>query len=923
MMRRIVLFALALLAFVPVARAVSAEEPPALAEAVAAGKLPPLAERLPRPPRVVDIRRPNWTLGRYGGEMRMLMGKDRDIRMMVVYGYSRLVGYDEQLRIVPDILERMDNEDGKVFTLHLRQGHRWSDGHPFTAADFRYYWEDVVHNKDLSPFGLPQALLVKGRGPRFEILNDTTIRYSWDEPNPQFLAVLAGPSPLYIFRPAHYLRQFHPRYIGVEKANDQAVAAGSRSWAGLHQKKDEQYRFDNPDLPTLEPWINTTPLPSTRFVLVRNPFFHRIDTTGRQLPYIDRVIVNISDDKLIPAKAGAGDVDLQARYLRFDNYTFLKQNERRNRYKVLLWEKALGSQMALYPNLNVDDPEWRKLMRDVRFRRALSLAINRHEINEVVYFGLGQESSNTVLQRSPLFRPEFRTAWSQFDVKKANALLDELGLAKRDPMGLRLLPDGRPMEIVVDTSGESTEETDVLELVRDSWRKVGIALFSRPSQREVFRKRVFSGKSMMSVWSGLNNGIPTPDMSPSELAPTTQDQLQWPMWGQYYENNKTGGQAPDMPEAKELVRLYDEWRNSGNDAEREKIWLQMLEIHAQQVFTIGIVTRALQPVVVQNALRNVPAEGVYSWDPGRVFRHVPPRHVLVRPQGPPLMLRYVVHRVLLMIPTLIAISLIIFVIIQLPPGDYLESYIAELQAQGESVDPQKIAFLREYYGLDKPLWQQYLRWAGGMLLGDFGYSFEFNLPVSEVVGDRLLLTDARVVHHDPVHVGRRLPHRHLFGDPPVQLGRLRPVADRLPRHRDAELHAGAGHDVSRQRLLRDLDRRTDGPRVHRRAVVVGQVHLGARAHLDTGDRDRHPLDRGDDPAAARQPAGRTAEAVRGDRPRQGPAAAQGRCSSIRCGWRSISSFPTSAASCRHSSRAPRSRRSCCRCRPPARCCSRR
>ncbi|MEO8303537.1 MAG: ABC transporter substrate-binding protein [Betaproteobacteria bacterium] len=616
---RTVFTGLILAAALLAAGAAGAEEPPTLQLDVAAGKLPPLAQRLPKPPLIVDLKRANWTEGVYGGEMRMLMAKDRDIRMMVVYGYSRLVGYDEQLRIVPDILERVDDEGSRVFTLHLRNGHKWSDGQPFTAADFRYYWEDVVSNKELSPFGLPQALMVRGKGPRFEVLSETAIRYTWDEPNPQFLAALAGPSPLYIYRPAHYLRKFHPKYVGLEKANAQASAAGSRSWAGLHQKKDEQYRFDNPDLPTLEPWMNTTPLPSMRFVLVRNPYFHRVDASGRQLPYIDRVVVSISEEKLIPAKAGAGDVDLQARYLRFDNYTFLKQNEKRNHYKVLLWEKVLGSQIALYPNLNVDDPEWRRLMRDVRFRRALSLAINRHEINEVVYFGLGRESSNTVLQRSPLYRPEFGNAWIKFDTNAANTLLDELGLKKRDAKGIRLLPDGRPMEVVIDTSGESTEETDVLELIRDGWAKVGIALFSRPSQREVFRKRIFSGKSMMSVWSGLSNGIATPEMSPLELAPTAQEQLQWPMWGQYYENNRKGGQAPDMPEALELVDLYDAWRISATDAEREKIWLRMLDIHAQQVFTIGVVTRALQPVVVTNSLRNVPVEGIYSWDPGAYF----------------------------------------------------------------------------------------------------------------------------------------------------------------------------------------------------------------------------------------------------------------------------------------------------------------
>ena len=612
---RFLLIALALL----VAPAAFAEEPPSLAAAVAAGKLPPLAQRLPKVPRVVDVARTGWSPGRYGGDLRMLMAKDRDIRMLVVYGYARLVGYDERLRLAPDLLQSIDNDGNRIFTLHLRAGHRWSDGQPFTAEDFRYFWEDVANNKDLSPFGLPRALLVDGRGPKFEVLDATSVRYTWDAPNPQFLTALAGPSPLFIYRPAHYLRQFHARYVGLDAANARAVAAGSRNWAGLHQKLDEQFRNDNPDLPTLEPWINTTPLPTTRFVLVRNPYFHRVDRDGHQLPYIDRVTVNITDDKLIPARAGAGSVDLQARYLRFDNYTFLKQAEARNRYRVYLWEKAIGSQVALYPNLNAEDPVWRNLMRDARFRRALSLGIDRHELNEVVYFGLGKESANTVLPRSSLYRPEFRNAWAEFDVKRANGLLDAIGLARRNEDGIRLLPDGRPMELIVDTSGESTEETDVLELIRDTWRQLGIAMFARPSQREVFRKRVFSGKSMMSVWSGLNNGVPTPEMSPAELAPTTQEQLEWPMWGQYYEQNGKGGEKPPLPEVQELVRLYGEWRKASTDDERERAWLRMLAIHADQVYTIGTVTHALQPVLVSDDLRNVPPDGIFSWDPGAYF----------------------------------------------------------------------------------------------------------------------------------------------------------------------------------------------------------------------------------------------------------------------------------------------------------------
>ncbi len=104
------------------------------------------------------------------------------------------------------------------------------------------------------------------------------------------------------------------------------------------------------------------------------------------------------------------------------------------------------------------------------------------------------------------------------------------------------------------------------------------------------------------------------------------------------------------------------------------------------------------------------------------------------------MLRYTVHRILVMIPTLLAISVIVFTIIQLPPGDYLETYIAELQAQGEKVDPDKIRFLKEQYGLDKPLYEQYAIWMFGLLQGDMGYSFEHELPVDQVVGSRLWLS---------------------------------------------------------------------------------------------------------------------------------------------------------------------------------------
>jgi peptide/nickel transport system substrate-binding protein len=593
------------------AGAASLLETPALSADVAAKKLPPVSERVPQTPLVVK------TSGKQGGALRTLIGRTRDVRLLVVYGYARLVGYDTRFNIVPDIAESIDVKEGRIFTIKLRPGHKWSDGKPFTSEDFRYYWEDVANNAELSPSGPPREMLVEGQPPKFEVIDKTTVRYSWAKPNRDFLPRIAGTSPLFIYRPAHYLKKFHKKY-NDKIAKAEAEGTAKRGWARTHNKQDNMYRFDNPSLPTLQPWMNTTKPPADRFVAARNPYFHRVDIQGRQLPYIDRVEMLVADGKLIPAKAGAGEADLQARDLQFNNYTFLKKSEKQNDFRTLLWRTAKGSHFALFPNLNVNDPVWRAVLRDVRFRRALSMAIDRSMVNNVLYFGLAMEGNNTVLPDSPLFKERYQKRWANFDRGAANKLLDAMGL-KRGADGIRKLPDGRPMEIIVETAGESTEQTDILELIREMWREVGIKLYSKPSQREVFRNRIFSGEALMSVWSGFENGIPTANMSPEELAPTNQQQLQWPKFGQFYETSGQSGEAPDIPEAAQLLKEAAAWNTADTREAREAIWQRMLEIHAEQQFTIGVVSGVPQPIVVGNQVQGVPEKGIYNWDPGAFF----------------------------------------------------------------------------------------------------------------------------------------------------------------------------------------------------------------------------------------------------------------------------------------------------------------
>jgi len=606
--------ALGVSAVVPDVSGAELQETPFFLQDVADGKLPKVDDRIPQEPAVAVLA----SVGTHGGSLRMLMAGPKDTRMIVVYGYARLVGYTPSLDLVPDILRAFEVEDNRVFTLYLRKGHKWSDGHPFTTEDFRYWFEDVAQNPHLSLSGLPISMLPQGEGPRFEVLDETTVRYSWKKPNPLFLPDLAGPSPLYIYRPSHYLRQFHQKFAEKAALDILVKQANQRNWAALHNKMDTMYRDDNPDLPSLEPWILKTRPPSDRFVFEKNPYYYRIDTAGKQLPYIDRVILLIADNKIIPAKTGAGESDLQARYLRFDNYTFLKAGEGRNGYRVRLWRTGPGSQLALYPNLNVSDETWRGLMRDLRFRRALSLAVDRHEINQVIYFGLAIEGQNTLLPQSPLYIQKYRTDWAGFDLREANRLLDLIGLKKGSDR-MRQLPDGRPLEIIVENSGESTEQSDVLELIRDSWRRIGIKLFAKPSQLTLFRRRVFSGETLMSIDKGIENGLATAGMSPWEFAPTTQQQLEWPKWGQYYETKGEAGEAPNLPSAIRLKELYAEWLAATSHDEHAQIWHEMLRIWADEVFSIGTVAGVLQPVVVSARLRNVPEEGIYNWDPGAYF----------------------------------------------------------------------------------------------------------------------------------------------------------------------------------------------------------------------------------------------------------------------------------------------------------------
>ena len=581
------------------------QETPMFADRVEAGTLPPVSRRIPEQPLVVSTFAGGDGPGRHGGQLTMMMVRTRDTVMMTVYSYARLIGYDAEFKLRPDILESYENKEDREFTFRLRAGHKWSDGHPFTTEDFRFFWEDIANNRDLSPSGPPVELLVDDKPPRVEIVDERTIRYSWDGPNPYFIESQARAAPLFLFVPAHYVKRFHPRY-GQQDG----------SWVQTFNRINAMLTNDNVDLPSLNPWVLSTPPPAQRYVFVRNPYYHRIDEKGQQLPYADRVIFSVTSPGLIAARAALGEADLQLRYLKMRDYAFLQNGAKSSGVSVRLWELGSGSQLALYPNLNTNDAEWRRLLRDVRFRRALSLAIDRDELSHVVYVGLATPSNNTVMPRSELFKPAYAAAWANYDPKMANGLLDEIGLTRRDANGVRLLPDGRAALIVVESQSEMTEDADTLQLIADGWKKVGIRMLVKPQTLENFWRRTASGEAVMTAYGGVFNAVPTADTSPREFAPVTGTGLQWLKWGMYVESKGAQGEKCDLAEARDLIDFVKEWEHAPDKAGRSAAWAKILQTNADQVFSIGTVNGIRQPVVVGPRIRNVPKEGFYAWDPG-------------------------------------------------------------------------------------------------------------------------------------------------------------------------------------------------------------------------------------------------------------------------------------------------------------------
>lgn len=590
-----------------------AKQAPDLSARVSAGKLPPLKERLPDKPMVV---RPVDRPGTFGGTLRRGETNMESPRNVGFLARASLMEWGlDDVEPVPALAESYEAGDGgRVYTFVLRAGVKWSDGKPFTADDLAFYHDAVLANKKLTPVA-PGWLRTGDTPVKIVKVDRQTVEFRFAEPNallPRYLAMAAN--GFAITTPAHYLQQFHPDYVSAAKLKKMTADAKFDSWSDLFAAKFD--RWMNPDLPVLGSWKVTEPPrgSSNRAVMERNPYYWKVDTDGKQLPYVDRIVISGVADATATLQAARGDLDLQASYISIDNMPVLAKNAKKGGYRALHW--ITGSGPYLYTSQSHKDPVIRKLMQDIDFRAALSHAIDRHEMNKLYYGGLGETTQPVCLPQDPYHVKGSGHTFVKHDVAKANQLLDKVGLSKRDGEGFRLRPDGKQMTLHIATFPFETgvDSVDAYGMVKKYWEKVGLRAKVDNMDGSLWRKRIQTGNYDIA---GYDMGRYMWDIDPLWYVPTSESTYWAPLFGLWYSSEGAEGERPPKL-LRKLQQTYDRMKEAVDDKERVALGQQIQKMHDEQVWVIGTVTAPFQPVIVNADMINVKKKAVNDYRTGYI-----------------------------------------------------------------------------------------------------------------------------------------------------------------------------------------------------------------------------------------------------------------------------------------------------------------
>lgn len=570
------------------------KEAPMLAERVKQGKLPALKERLPEKPLVVKpVERP----GVYGGTWTSAtLGPTDSPWLDQVIDLDGLLDWNhEETEQHPEVAQGVDvNEDGTVYTFHLRKGMKWSDGKPLTADDICFAQNDVYNDTDLYPTPPDPAR-------KAEKIDDHTVRIVLERPAGLFLQFDAGQD--LVTRPKHYLKRFHKKYN--EDIHTLVHDQGFPDWMDLFNSKTDIWQ--NPEIPVLHGWIVTQGYgKGPRVTLERNPYYYKTDPDGRQLPYIDKLIFDVvQSPDVMMLKATHGELDMHMRHFNtLANKPVLARNEKKGGYALFDTTPAVMNTALLIFNLTHKDPVQREIHNNRDLRIGLSYAINRQEIIDAVYQRQGEPWQCAPRKEAELYDEEMAKQFTEHDPEKANHHLDRAGYTKRDGDGFRLGPDGTRIRLRIEyASGFKPGWPDALTMVRGYWKKVGVDARVNPEDRSLFLKRNQGNASDIIVWHG-DGGI-KPILVPDWYFPDPAYLVYASLWGEWYDTKGKQGEKPPAP-ARRQMELYDRILATPDGAEQQKLMKQILQIAKEQFYMIGISSYPPSYGIAKRTFHNVP-----------------------------------------------------------------------------------------------------------------------------------------------------------------------------------------------------------------------------------------------------------------------------------------------------------------------------
>ena len=597
-------------------------EAPMLAAMVQSGELPPVVERLPDDPLVLE---PYEQTGTYGGELRAARTGPSDWGDMHRGRKAFLFRADPTLNeAIPYGAKGHEiSDDQTVLTIHLREGMKWSDGEPFTTADFMWVYDNVLLDFDI-PASNRSRYTMGGELASWEAVGDYTLVITFPAPITlnsltlllNWYEVQSGRQ----FTPAHHMRQFHPEFNA--DAEKLAKEDGHDNWiAGLLARMSGSPSLRHPR-PELAPWVQER-RDSTAIFFTRNPYFFAVDGAGNQLPYIDRVKASFFADKQVAILAMMqGKVDIGGRLTDPGSFPLYKENEEIGDYRVLEWQDTKDSRVTFGFNLNHPDPVKNAIFGDKRFRQAMSLAMNRDEINQFVFLGMATPQQYTVDAGAAFYNPQWARAYADYDPERAMALLDEMGMTDGDGDGWREAPGGEEfiLEMRPHTSSViGTMGDNVSELTQAYWNEIGIRTNYKQVSEELWLNQVVSNELDLSIWisqSSLPGRIGLPEMNEGIVlyAPEWYAWLRHQLW---IEGGRKGEEpAPGVEPTGEWGHYIDLWRQwvaAPNADEFNRVGAELWDFQAEMLGNLGTVAKTVRPIIVNNRIRNVPEKLPFSF----------------------------------------------------------------------------------------------------------------------------------------------------------------------------------------------------------------------------------------------------------------------------------------------------------------------